>query len=62
MGVACLPDLLVAPLVASGRLVQVLETFCPAQSGFFLYYPLNGYPSTAFKAFIDFVRAAHADQ
>jgi DNA-binding transcriptional LysR family regulator len=62
MGVACLPDLLVAPLVASGRLVQVLQPFCPAQPGFFLYYPLNGHPSAALKAFIDFVRAAHSDQ
>jgi DNA-binding transcriptional LysR family regulator len=56
MGVACLPDLLVAPLVASGRLVHVLETFCPTQPGFFLYYPLNGHPSAALKAFIGFVR------
>lgn len=62
MGVACLPDLLVAPLVASGRLVEVLQPFCPAQPGFFLYYPLNGHPSAALKAFIDFVRAAHSDQ
>ena len=61
MGVACLPDLLVAPLVASGEMVQVLKPFCPAQPGFFLYYPLNGHPSAAFKAFIDFVRTAHAD-
>lgn len=62
MGVACLPDLLVAPQIASGRLVQVLETFCPAQPGFFLYYPLNGHPSAALKAFIEFARVAHADQ
>lgn len=60
MGIACLPDLLVAPLVASGGLLQVLKTFCPAQPGFFLYYPLNGHPSAALKAFIGFVRAAHA--
>lgn len=60
MGVACLPSLLVAPLVASGRLVQVLEPFCPAQPGFYLYYPLNRYPSAALKAFIHFVRNAHA--
>jgi DNA-binding transcriptional LysR family regulator len=61
-GVACLPDLLVAPLVASGRLVQVLQPFCPALPGFFLYYPLNRHPSAALKAFMHFVRAAHADQ
>ncbi|SKA34507.1 LysR family transcriptional regulator [Consotaella salsifontis] len=60
MGLACLPDRLVAPLVASGRLVRVLEDFCPAQPGFFLYYPLNGHPSAALKAFIGFVRAAGA--
>lgn len=62
MGVACLPDLLVAPLVAAGRLVEILQPFCPAQPGFFLYYPLNGHPSAALKAFIDFVRVACADQ
>jgi DNA-binding transcriptional LysR family regulator len=61
MGVACLPDLLVAPLIASGRLLHLLERFCPAQPGFFLYYPLNGHPSAALKAFIDFVRAARTD-
>jgi DNA-binding transcriptional LysR family regulator len=61
MGVACLPDLLVAPLIASGRLLHLLESFCPAQPGFFLYYPLNGHPSAALKAFIDFVRAARTD-
>jgi DNA-binding transcriptional LysR family regulator len=61
MGVACLPDLLVAPLIASGRLLHLLESFCPAQTGFFLYYPLNGHPSAALKAFIDFVRAARTD-
>jgi DNA-binding transcriptional LysR family regulator len=37
MGIACLPDLLVAPLIESGRLVHLLKTFCPAQPGFFLY-------------------------
>ncbi|AQR63268.1 LysR family transcriptional regulator [Brevundimonas sp. LM2] len=58
MGIAALPDLLVAPLIASGRLVRVLERFCPPQPGFFLYYPLNGHPSVAVRAFIDFVRAA----
>jgi len=58
MGIACLPDRLVAPLVESGLLVHVLAGFCPAQPGFFLYYPLNGHPSAALKAFIDFVRAA----
>lgn len=60
MGVACLPDLYVAPLVASGRLVQVLQSFCPLHAGFFLYYPLNGHPSAALKAFIAFARAAQA--
>lgn len=59
MGIACLPDLLVAPLVASGELVQVLKNYCPPQPGFFLYYPLNGHPSEALKAFIEFARSAH---
>ncbi|WP_330166007.1 LysR substrate-binding domain-containing protein [Martelella mediterranea] len=39
MGLACLPDRLVAPLVEAGRLVRVLDEFCPAQSGFFCTTP-----------------------
>lgn len=62
MGIACLPDLLIEPLIGSGSLVQVLESFCPAQPGFCLYYPLNGHPSAAFKAFLNYIRVAYANQ
>ncbi|MGV0908281.1 LysR substrate-binding domain-containing protein [Martelella sp. FOR1707] len=62
MGLACLPDRLVASLVEAGRLVRMLTEFCPAQSGFFLYYPLDGHPSAALKALIGFVRAAGVQQ
>jgi hypothetical protein len=45
--------------MASARLQHVLDPFCPTQPGFSVYYPLNGHPSVALKAFIDFFRAAH---
>ena len=49
-GIACLPGLLVAPLVASEKRVQVLETFCRFQPGFFWYSQADTVP--AFKAWL----------
>ena len=43
--------------VAAGRLVRVLDDWCPYFPGFFLYYPNRRQHPAAFKAFIEFVRA-----
>jgi DNA-binding transcriptional LysR family regulator len=47
----------VKDLVADGRLVRVLEDWCPYYSGFYLYYPSRRQMPAALRAFVDFVRA-----
>jgi len=46
----------VADAVADGRLVRVLEDWCPPFPGPFLYYPSRRQPPPALAAFIGFVR------
>ncbi|MDM9619877.1 LysR family transcriptional regulator [Rhizobium sp. S96] len=43
--------------IDDGRLVRVLEDWCPFYPGFFLYYPSRRQLPTALRAFIDFVKA-----
>jgi DNA-binding transcriptional LysR family regulator len=43
--------------VAEGRLVSVLEDWCPYYPGFFLYYPSRRQLPGPLRAFLDFVRA-----
>lgn len=47
----------VLELVAQGRLVRVLEDWCPYYGGFYLYYPSRRHMSAALRAFVDFVRS-----
>lgn len=47
----------VKDLVADGRLLRVLEDWCPYYSGFYLYYPSRRQMPAALRAFVDFVRA-----
>ena len=44
----------VAALRAAGRLVRVLEDWCPTYNGFYLYYPSRRQLPAALRAFIDF--------
>lgn len=46
----------VTELVAEGRLVRVLEDWCPPYPGFVLYYPRQRRVTSALRAFIEFVR------
>lgn len=46
----------VTGLVAEGRLVKVLEDWCPPYPGFMLYYPRQRRITSALRAFIEFVR------
>jgi len=46
----------VAPLVAAGRLVPVLEDWLPPFPGFFLYYPSRRQMPAALRALIDTLR------
>jgi DNA-binding transcriptional LysR family regulator len=43
--------------IDDGRLLRVLEDWCPFYPGFFLYYPSRRQLPTALRAFIDFVKA-----
>ncbi|HTO33645.1 MAG TPA: LysR family transcriptional regulator [Pararhizobium sp.] len=44
-------------LVTDGRLVSVLQDWCPYYPGFFLYYPSRRQLPGPLRAFLDFVRA-----
>lgn len=46
----------VAPQIASGALVRVLEDWCPPFAGYFLYYPSRRQQSAALSALIDTLR------
>ena len=46
----------VADLIAQGRLVRVLEDWCPYYSGFYLYYPSRRRAPAPLRAFIDFLK------
>jgi len=53
----------VAAHLADGRLVRVLEDWCPYYPGFYLYYPSRARMPAALRAFIDFLRKpAHQDK
>jgi DNA-binding transcriptional LysR family regulator len=47
----------VEKLIAKRKLVQVLEDWCPAYPGFFMYYPSRRQLPAALRAFVDFVKA-----
>jgi len=56
MGLGYVPQPLAQPLIAQGRLVEVLSDWSPSFSGFHLYYPNRRQASPAFSAFVDAVR------
>lgn len=56
-GLIQLPDEQVAPYVASGQLVPLLEDWAPRTSGFYLYHSSRRQVPPALKALIDFLRA-----
>jgi DNA-binding transcriptional LysR family regulator len=55
-GLATLPDDMVADHVACGRLVRVLEDWCPTYPGYQLYYPSRRQASPAFALVVDTLR------
>jgi DNA-binding transcriptional LysR family regulator len=48
LGIAYLPEEEFEPYLQEGRLVRVLEAWCPPFSGYYLYYPSRRQPSPAF--------------
>ena len=55
-GLAYLPEDMVAPHVAAGRLLPVLQDWCPQFPGYHLYYPSRRQASPAFKLVVDALR------
>ncbi|MBY5402616.1 LysR family transcriptional regulator [Rhizobium leguminosarum] len=56
MGLAYMPEELVKAHLADGRLVRVLEDWCPPFSGYHLYYPSRRHTSPAFALVVDALR------
>jgi len=56
MGLAVMMHDEVAPLIAEGRLVTVLDDWTPPFSGYHLYYPSRRQPTPAFALLVDALR------
>lgn len=56
LGVAFLPEEEFGPHIEEGRLVRVLQDWCPPFSGYHLYYPSRKQHSPAFALVIDALR------
>ncbi|MFN4923644.1 LysR family transcriptional regulator [Bradyrhizobium sp.] len=55
-GLAHLVDDRVAPLLAKGALVRVLDDWCEPFDGYYLYYPSRRQPSAAFSLILEALR------
>ncbi|HEY0182275.1 MAG TPA: LysR family transcriptional regulator [Rhodopila sp.] len=56
-GIAFAFEAQVGDLVEQGRLVRVLEDWCPSYPGFYLYYPGRRQLPATLRAFVDFARS-----
>lgn len=56
IGIGNVPEYYVADLLAAGKLVRLLEDWCPVIPGFMLYYPRQRRVSSALRAFIDMAK------
>jgi DNA-binding transcriptional LysR family regulator len=56
VGIALLPEDELATHIESGRLVRVLEDWCPRFTGYHLYYPSRRQPSPAFSLVVKALR------
>ncbi|WP_445681493.1 LysR family transcriptional regulator [Radicibacter daui] len=56
LGIAYVPERMAEGYLMSGRLVRVLDEWCPAIPGLALYYPGHRHVPSALRAFIDMLR------
>ena len=56
LGIAYVPERTADPFVADGRLLTVLDDWCPRIPGLFLYYPGRRQVPPGLRAFIDVLR------
>ena len=62
VGIAFWAEELVRPLIDAGKLVSLLNACCATFPGWFLCYPKQRHTPPAVRAFVDFLRQAHAGQ
>ena len=55
-GLAYLPEDIVLPHLIEGRLLRVLDEWCPSFSGYHLYYTSRRQPTPAFALLVDALR------
>ncbi|MBP0494253.1 LysR family transcriptional regulator [Pararoseomonas indoligenes] len=55
-GLAYIPESIILPYVAEGRLQRVLQEFSPHWDGYYLYYPSRRQSSPAFVALVEALR------
>jgi DNA-binding transcriptional LysR family regulator len=56
LGITLLPEDEVMPQIEAGRLVRILQDWCPKFSGYHLYYPSKRQPSPAFSLVVKALR------
>jgi DNA-binding transcriptional LysR family regulator len=56
LGLAYMPEDQALPYIVDGRLIRVLEDWCPPFPGYHLYYPSRRHSSPAFSLLVDAVR------
>ncbi|QND63703.1 LysR family transcriptional regulator [Mesorhizobium loti] len=62
VGIAFWAEELVRPLIDAGKLVSLLDAWCATFPGWFLCYHKQRHTPPAVRAFVDFLRHAHAGQ
>ncbi len=60
LGIAYVPELYATPLMQAGRLVAVLEDWCPLIPGLFLYFPNNRHVPPGLRALIDLIKQVNS--
>lgn len=58
LGITLLPEDELMQHIEAGRLVRVLEDWCPKFEGYHLYYPSRRQPSPAFSLVVQTLRIA----
>lgn len=56
LGVTYIPEDIALPYIGKGQLVRVLEDWCAAFPGYYLYYPNRRQPSSAFTLLVNVLR------
>jgi hypothetical protein len=56
IGIVQLPEAWISPLVAEGRLIQLLEDWSPRWTDFSLFYPSRRHVPIKLRTLVDFLR------